>query len=94
MKKEAKHINTLINNYFKGEKRIEQGNLLEKKILKSLQKQTFTYLIKRFSIPVAAAILISTSIIYTSLNQADKQNKISESQIIYQDDDFIIYVQE
>lgn len=94
MKKEAKHINTLINNYFKGEKRIEQGNLLEKKILKSLQKKTFTYRIKRFSIPVAATILISTSVIYTSLNQVDKQNKISESQIIYQDDDFIIYVQE
>lgn len=95
MKKETNtNIDKLIHNYFEKEKRIEKGDLLEEKLIKSLQKQTFTQRIKRFAIPIAATILIGTGIIYTFLNHTSKKNKISESQIIYQDDDFMIYVQE
>lgn len=90
-----KQIDNLLNEYFEKEKRKTDGQILENKLRKILQKQTGLYRIKRLTIPVAATILLTLGITYYALyNKLSNETEIPQSQIIYQDDDFMIYVQE
>lgn len=90
-----KQIDKLLNIYFTKEKREAKGNILEHKLRKTLQKQMIFHRIKRFTIPVAAIVLLSLGIAYYSFyNKLFKKTEIPQSQIIYQDDDFMIYIQE
>lgn len=91
--KEKENIKQMLDAYFLQEKKKEQSQKLQEQIAQQTSKSSF-FKWKALAIPLAATILLSLGLSIWAAKQKDKtKQEIAQSQILYEDDDFVIYVQ-
>lgn len=92
--KEQRTIDKLISDYFEKEKQQTNSDRLKAKILaQTVDKKNFR--IRRLVIPVAATILLVLGISVWTWKQVQRsKTNNQQTEVLYEDDDLIIYVQE
>lgn len=89
-----KSTEELVADYFQHSKKQTESEKLKVRIAQQTSKSTSSKL-KRIVLPVAATVLLVLVFsIWTNQLIQKQKNKVPQSEVIYEDDDFIIYVKE
>ncbi len=89
-----KDTNKLLEQYFQEKQLKEDSERLQERIaLQTYRKPTFNW--QRLAIPVAATILLIIGVsVWTSKQQQKAPIQLAQKEIIYEDDDLLIYIKE
>lgn len=92
--KNKENIDKILNAYFQQERRKEKSQSLQEQVAQqTIKSGSFKW--KALAIPIAATVLLSLGLsIWSMLLTSKDKVKIVESEIIYENDDFIIYIKE
>lgn len=91
--KDKKNIDNLLDAYFQAEKQTEASEKLQKNIVRHIVSRKRLKM-RRIVVPVAASLLLVVSISFWIQRQKTQhiEKTVAQSEIIYEDEDFIIYI--
>lgn len=92
MKVEEQNIDKLLDDFFTLQKREKRGAEIEERIRKQILKEKY-HRIKRMIFPIAAMLLVFIGTTFLLKEKKISNKKIAESQILYQDEDFVLYIE-
>ncbi|PVX49942.1 hypothetical protein C7377_1582 [Balneicella halophila] len=91
--KSKKNTEKQLSDYFEKEKRSSDSDKLKARIAsQTIQKRNFT--LRKLAIPIAATVLIALGLSLWAVQNIHHKKQIAQTEILYEDDDFIIYMQE